>query len=127
MPKKTGNNSDIAPLCTACFGARRWHVHSKEVVSEIKQFPHDFRLLINIEIVTNKYFTNYTHIRSACNISLHRRFTCPSCDMSPLLCKSRNFRSTKVLSSPCHLCAATSCQVLDKTGHIIKVCVPVLH
>jgi len=41
-----------------------------------------------------------------------------------VLCKSRNLRSTKVLSFPCHLCAATSCQVLEKPGHVTKVFVP---
>ena len=53
-------------------------------VSEIKPFPHDFWLLMNTEIVNNKYFRNYKRVRSACSISLHKRIMYPPCDMSPL-------------------------------------------
>ena len=86
-------------------------------------------------MVTNRYFTNYRGIRSAYSISLHKCIMCPTCDncdISPLcsanqetcraqrchvhhvtfvLCKSRNFRSTKV-----HLPHVTFVQSLFATS-----------
>ena len=68
---------DIAPLCTACFGAQRVHKGDMSTVSKIKPFPRDFRL--TIDIVTNKYFRNYKHVRSAYSISLHKCIMCSPC------------------------------------------------
>jgi len=70
------------------------------MVSEIQQFPHDF----NIEIVTNKYFSNYKHVLEMFIAFQCTNAFCPPCDMSPL-CFAQ---STKVTCPSCHLCAASS-------------------
>ena len=89
MPK-TENNSGHSTFVHCMFWSTKVTCPQGslaiEVVSEIKQFPCDFRLL-NIEIVTNKYFRNYKRVRSAYSVSLHKRIMYPPCDMLPLCSK----------------------------------------
>ena len=113
---------DIAHLCIACFGAQRWHVHSKRNWTTSTRFSSTS----NTEIVTK--ILGITNTLAAHIAQTH--YVSTMWYVTFVLCKSRNLREVaehKLLSPPCHLCAATSCQVLDKTGHVTKVCVPVLH